>query len=396
MKDLRFKIIADFVKDGFNKADASISSLKTKLTDFFGGAKAGWAGVAAGIGAAVAAIYNFFDGIRDKWLDNIKEMNNASSDFADQTMDNLRKIRFQDTEQEKARNVDSIKKQINDRKKALDELETSDAVESIAESGLDWVQGKWRGVQGFDAEDDDARKMKALKQEIHMLEIQLNAASKKDTKDVAEAAKKAEEEKAEAAKKARAERLAADKARHEQGKAWAEEEEAALQKLFERETKLAEEKKKQAAMGAEVRNAARDARYDLASPEEKRRMDLARLRELGKTFTEKNVFGDFANTNEDRKNAALEAIGLRKRMVEEDRASKDAAKQAADAVAREKAAQDEARRAAAFQTLDLGQLFDMRYGQSGQKSVEREQADSLKEAVELLGKIEKKPGGMKR
>lgn len=396
--DLRFKIIAEHVQAGWDKAGQSLGALKGKFADFFGGVKGGFGMMAGVVVAAVTGIYKAFEGIRQKWLEEIATMNAASIDFANQAMDNIRKVKFQDTAQEGARNADSIQKQIREKKQRFDDLQTADATESIAGSIGDWASGKWRAAKGLGDMDEDQAEMARIAEEVHFLELQLAHARKVAAKQDADEKAQAE---IEAAKKVAEEKRAADKARHEQGKAWMAEEMAAVERMLAVEAengkaRLDRQQKTDAARD-QIKEAARNARYDAASPEDKRKMDMQRLAELGKVYNAKNAFNEPEFAPDKRAAAAVEAIEIRARISKED---KDAFAKALDernakaerdnaekTAAAEAAAS--ARKAAAGQSLDLGQLFDRRYGQGVNEDPMLKEA---KEQTNTLHQIERKLG----
>lgn len=446
--DLRFKIIADHVQAGWDKAGQSLGALKGKFADFFGGVKGGFGAMAGVVVAAVAGIYKAFEGIRQKWLEEINTMNAASRDFAEQTRDNLRKLKFQDTAIEAARNVDSIAEQISAKKLRLDQLKTADRTESPLASLGDTLAGGIRGAKGLGNMDADQAEMVKIAQEVHFLEIQLSAArriaEKADAAEVAEARESAIK-KVREKEKAAHDQMVSDSLAAQQF--LADQEKARINERVRNEEKVGDAKAAQAAKDKAgrdaIKEAVRNARYEAASPEDKRKMDLARLAELGTTFKARDGLGQFAASSEERSAAAVEAIQIRSRMSAEDRAADESrrekakdsasAKKAAaeiqapekprtnadpnDVFAARKAASeagraargveterrfaspseraaarpvaDAARKAAAGQSLDLGTLFDRRYGQGVNEDPMLKEA---KEQTKTLHQIERKLG----
>lgn len=391
MKDLRFKIIAELVREGFARAESIIDNLRSRFATFFDGARSGWLKMGATIAAVGVAAYRVFEGIRQKWLEEIHGMTADSVKFAQDVATNLRNIKFQDTDIERSRNLESLKEQIQAKRMELEKLDDDNATESVASKGIDLVQAGWRGAMGMGFKDADDARAEKLRQEIHVLERQRALAASTPTKDEANARKDARKSTGEAEKEwkaeedaARAARLAADKVVHETELAWAREEGEAWKAAMDKKVEAALEAQRKHDRIAEltegVNTARRESAYSNATPEQQRKMDEARLNELRKQVMAKNDLGDFVLPPEKRAQLMTEGIKLK---AEIDRPVEKEA---------EKEAEKEKTKKGVWQQIGIGDAFEKLYGQRGAQDPGERTAKATEETVKLLGKIEKKLG----
>lgn len=320
MKDLRFKIIADFVSGGFDRASVAINSLKTKFLSFFNGQKGGWGQMAGVIGIAVTAIKAAGDAMRESWIRDLDFMRDSTADFSQDTAKNLRRIKFISSDEEKAAVVEKLDNQIREIEKRRKKIADDKALESKLQQQLGGVQATIRGVTGGRFEESDDMQSRILGDQLKDLQNQRALALGRETKDAAKAAKakvdatrSIEKEWMDEEASLRAKRFQEKKAMHEWEKAWAKEEadarQAAIDRIVSAETAAAEKRIKLRELVEGVNQTRRDIAYENATPEKRRAMDIARFREISKQVNAKNALGDFALDPE--KRAELIKEGLR-------------------------------------------------------------------------------------
>lgn len=169
MKDLRFKIIADFVKGGFDAAGNAVGSLKAKFAGFFDVSKIGWAKIGGAAVAAVAAIKTVGDGLRTHWLGLMSDLEQATVDFDRKNAQIFRKIRFMNTETDKARLKESIENEIRDVRLARDRIAREEEAQSPLEKAKDWVEKKVNAQMGLGELTDNELKIKRLDESLFSL-----------------------------------------------------------------------------------------------------------------------------------------------------------------------------------------------------------------------------------
>ena len=320
MKDLRFKIIADFVQGGFDRASVAVNSLKTKFQSFFNGQKGGWGQMGAVIGIAVTAIYKAGEAMRQSWLADMKRMRDMTSAFADDSARNFRRIKFMDTEEEKSSIVERLDRQLREIRKRKQAIRDEEDSESIYGQAKGFVESAANKVSGRGFIESSEKEFQQLSDIEKAKEGERKAALSKETKDAAKDAKakndairSIESEWMEEEKSNRAARLQSDKARHDTEMAWAKEEADAVKKSMDEQvqaaTEAAEKRIKLRELVEGVREVRRDIARENATPEERRKMDIARFRDIRKQVNAKNELGDFALEPE--KRAELIKEGLR-------------------------------------------------------------------------------------
>jgi hypothetical protein len=325
MKDLRFKIIADFVRQGFDRAGGAVQALKSKFAEFFNGAKAGWTGMATVIGVVVASIYKAGEAMRQGWLSQIKRMRDDTYAFMDDSARNWRLIKSIDTDEDKARVVEKLDRQIREKDRLRDEIRTDEDSESW------WDKAKGAGaaakswVAGLGFEEESELKYRQLGEQIAALQKEKQAALNRETKDAAKAAEEkakaeadAERERKEAADRARQARLAADRSRHETELAWAREEAAAWQASFDAQVKGAMEAAKKREQLLDLVEGVNTVRRNIAlaeaTPQQQQQMDARRFAQVRNQAMAKNELGDFALPPEKRAALITEGLEIRARM----------------------------------------------------------------------------------
>ena len=321
MKDLRFKIIADFVSGGFDRASVAINSLKTKFQSFFNGQRGGWGQMGAVIGIAVTAIYKAGEAMRQSWLADMKRMRDMTSDFAEDSARNFRRIKFMDTEEEKSSIVERLDRQLREIRKRRKEIRDEEDSESIYGQAKGFVESAANKVSGRGFIESSEKEFRQLGDIEKAKEGERQAALAKETKDAAKAAKakndairSIESEWMEEEKSNRAERLQADRARHDAEIAWAKEEADAVKKSMDEQvqtaTEAAEKRIKLRELVEGVREVRRDIARENATPEQRRAMDAARFRDIRKQVNAKNALGDFALPPEQRAELIKEGLRL--------------------------------------------------------------------------------------
>ncbi len=321
MKDLRFKIIADFVSGGFDRASVAINSLKTKFASFFNGQKGGWGQMAGVVGIAVTAIKAAGDAMRESWIRDLDFMRDSTADFSQDTAKNLRRIKFISSDEEKASIIEKLDNQIREIEKRRKKIADDKALESKLQQQIGGFQAAYREATGGRFEESDDMQFRMLGDQLKDLQNQRALALGRETQDAAKAAKakndatrSIESEWMEEEKANRAARLAADKSAHETEKAWAKEEADAWQKAFDAKvaaaTAAAEKLAKLRELVEGVREVRRDIARENATPEERRKMDAARFRDIRKQVNAKNALGDFALPPEQRAELIKEGLRL--------------------------------------------------------------------------------------
>lgn len=321
MKDLRFKIIADFVKGGFDRATSAVNSFKAKLAEIRGGGAQAWSMIAAGAATAGVVMYKVGERLRQSWLADMDRMRNAASQFTEDVNKNFRKIRFQDTESEKALNLEKIDNKIRAYRDKIAKLDDEMATKSIAGNVLDLGEKTVRKIAGHGFTESSEVELERAKKEMAILERQRIVAAGKETNDAKKAAlEKAkaiqaiEKEWMEEEKGNRASRLSADKAAHESELAWAKEEAAAWKESMDAKVKAAMDAADKIAKIRELVEGVNDVRrelaYESASPEQRQNMDKAQLRKIQKQVMAKNALGDFILDPEERAEKIKEGLKL--------------------------------------------------------------------------------------
>jgi phosphosulfolactate phosphohydrolase-like enzyme len=278
MKDLRFKIIADFVRDGFAKAEGAVGSLRAKFAEMFSGAGAkSWARIGAAAAAGLAAIYKAGESMRQAFLGELNKMRDEASRFSEDVNKAFRKIRFQDTEQEKAVNLERFDNRIRELKKRREELETEMATKSPLGNLLDVGEKAGRKLAGFDFEESSEAELRRNIDQTRVLERLRASAARKTTKDEEEAAKAATD----AVKEAKSAQIEAAKRKHDIELAWVEEEKQALADKLDAEKKAAEASAEATRKKIADRRALIDAEREWMEEDKAAQEDLIRLRELG-------------------------------------------------------------------------------------------------------------------
>jgi len=321
MKDLRFKIIADFVKGGFDAAGNAVNSLKSKFASFFDGQKGGWGKMAGVVGIAVTAIYKAGEAMRQSWLADMKRMRDMTSDFADDSARNFRRIKFLDTEEEKSSIVERLDRQLREIRKRRQEIRDEEDSESIYGQSKGFVESVGNKISGRGFIESSEKEFRQLGDIEKAKEGERQAALNKQTKAAAKAAKSKndairsiESEWMEEEKSNRAARLQADKARHDVEMAWAKEEADAVKKSMDEQvqaaTEAAEKRIKLRELVEGVNQTRRDIARENATPEQRRAMDAARFRDIRKQVNAKNALGDFALPPEQRAELIKEGLRL--------------------------------------------------------------------------------------
>lgn len=334
MKDLRFKIIADFVKGGFDAAGGAINSLKAKFASFFDGQKGGWGKMGTVIGVAVTAIYKAGEAARQSWLADMKRMRDATEDFANDSSRNFRRIRFMDTEEEKAAIVEKLDSQIREIRKRREEIRADEDTESVFGGAMGLVESIGRKIRGQGFEEASEAEFRQLGDHLKVLERQRELAKGRETKDAAKAAKakndairSIESEWMDEEAANRAERLRADKARHDAEIAWAKEEADAVKKSMDDQvqaaTEAAEKRIKLRELVEGVREVRRDIARENATPEQRRAMDAARFRDIRRQVMAKNELGDFALPPEQRAELIKEGLRIQQSLKADEKKSEE-------------------------------------------------------------------------
>ena len=169
MKDLRFKIIADFIKGGFEAAGNAVGSLKAKFAGFFDVSKIGWAKIGGAAIAAVAGIKSAGEAIRAHWFGLMDDLEQATIDFDRKNAQVFRKIRFMNTETDKARLKESIENEIRDIRAARDKIAREEEAQSPLEKAKDFVEMKINERMGFGAFTDNELKIKRMNEQLQSL-----------------------------------------------------------------------------------------------------------------------------------------------------------------------------------------------------------------------------------
>lgn len=434
--DLRFKIIADHIPDGWQKSQVAVNDLRSRFRAFFGGVKAGTAAMVSGIAAGIAAVVAVFRNMRNQAIAEFNEMEDRGVRYAQTLETAIRKVKMASSEQMKLRIVEDIRQEIQALQSELAKAQFDDASKDIfAQSGENF-RAIVSGLFGMGFQTQDERVQSRIAAQIKQLQMLQKTAESKDVSKFGEeeiaaaqfermsakelqAAKTPQEREAVLARRVEMARFAEEDARAALAErpgdedltkrvidsinalAKAEEElfqasEAAVasvrdaelkafKEMAEQAEKIAEQKEREAKAVASVRDAMNEQAKQDASPVERRAMQERELADLRAKFYAKDGLGNFQLSTEDRADVAKKAIGIQSAMKDEERK----AREAIEAEQKRKADEIKSR---AGQSLSVADIFTRAYGQEIDKSPEREQADSLKEAVNLLKSIDKKSG----
>ena len=326
MKDLRLKIISDFVKGGFDRAQNAVESLKGQFATIREGGSKAWGLIAAGAATAGVVMYKVGERLRQSWLADMDRMRNAAAQFAEDVNKNFRKIRFQDTESEKALNLEKIDNKLREYRNKIEKLQDEMATKSIAGNVMDLGEKTVRKIAGHGFTEASEVELRRAKEEMGILERQRVVSASKETNDAKKAAlekKKAiiaaEKEWMDENEKGRAALQSANQAVHDREMEWAKEEAGAWKESFDAKVKAAmdaaEKIARIRALAEGVNDVRREIAYEAATPEQRQAMDKAKLREIKAQAMEKNALGDFVRTPEDRADLIKEGLRLQAKIM---------------------------------------------------------------------------------
>lgn len=170
MKDLRFKIIADFVKGGFDRAEQAVGSLKGKFREMFDGQRAGWArvvnvGTAAGI-AIAGAIRAAVASIKASWMDAMDTMERGTADFAGNSATFFRKAGRVSTQQEKDKLIEQTRDQMRALKLERDRIDRENATDSPLDEIIEAAERVKNQALGLGLQTNDELRLKQINEQL--------------------------------------------------------------------------------------------------------------------------------------------------------------------------------------------------------------------------------------